>query len=165
MERERSVPDPNISCGLKIVLKSQLSIMITVLRKRYGRFATPEQLLEIAERRQRLSHRLESHDDQAETYLRLPEVHEVSVLPDLYDTESRWKDFNDGEQDEGSAEPRTDPDDVGTPSEDRRALMPSSYGWTECKRLGLVVQAGVERRLRIAHLDALLLRVRDLVSW
>lgn len=141
------------------------SITITVLRKRYGRYATPEQLLEIAERRQRLSQKLEAHDEKAETYLCPSSNHQSNVLPDTYDTDSRWADFDDGEQDEGYAEPHNDPDNEDVPSEARRALMPSSYGWSECERLGLLVQATIERRLRIAQLDALLLRIRDLVSW
>lgn len=139
--------------------------MIIVLRKRYGRYATPEQLLDIAERRQRLSQRLESHDEKAETYLCPSRNIQSQVVSDIYNTEDRWMTFNDGEHDEGSAEPNADPDDEGMPSEARRALMPSSYGWAECEKLGLTTQATIERRLRIAQLDTLLIRIRDLVSW
>lgn len=84
---------------------------------------------------------------------------------DIYNAETRWDDFNDGEPDEGIAETPTDPDNAGLPAEYRRPRIPSSYGWKQCEQLGILAQAIIERRLRIAELDELLRRVRDLVSW
>lgn len=122
------------------------------------------QRVEIGERRQKLSKRFDVHEGEIELYLHAGSGSYYPIRrEDSYNPRSHWDSLNDGENTPLPPLERW-AEDPETPVEHLTPTLPSSYGWTECLRLGLRPQAEVELRLRTGQADDILKSVRDRVG-
>jgi hypothetical protein len=134
------------------------------LVRQFGRNPSGEQTLEIAERRQKLSKRLDAHEADVDLYLRTAGGGLHPIRPeDVYNPRNYWDSLNDGEEQQELPSPSTV---IGADTfvEHLRPTLPSTYGFQECCRLGLRAHAEVELRLRTGQADDLLKLLRDRIG-